>query len=247
MEIDFYQQYKEYSNVDLLKIVRRPADYQLQAVDVATQILSQRQVTAEEIQFVDQYLQEIESSAKVKKEKVDALKYKITDFFEPISHPSENVSPSKWVNILLFVIAIQYAWSLFNTAKRLIRFLRCDYCRLDVLFFAELLTLLYVPVIFFLLFRRSRWGWILLFADNLFSFISMASQSYIFFKYQDIHHGSTSSFLLPILIKAAFAFFLWRNPIASHFGVSFETKKKTTLITTVGTFLFIFIMYLTFG
>jgi len=156
MEIDFYQQYKEYSNVDLLKIVRRPADYQLQAVDVATQILSQRQVTAEEIQFVDQYLQDIESSAKVKKEKVDALKYKITDFFEPISHPSENVSPSKWVNILLFVIAIQYVWSLFNTAKRLIRFLRCDYCRLDVLFFAELLTLLYVPVIFFLLLQNFQ-------------------------------------------------------------------------------------------
>lgn len=247
MNIDFYQLYKDYTNTELLKIVKRPADYQPAAVAVATQILNERQVTAEEIQFVDQYFHNIENSVKTKKEKYDALKTKATDFFEPVLHPSEKIEPNKWVNILLLVIAIQYAWSLFNTAKRLISFLQCDYCSFDVTFFAELLTLLYVPLIFFLLFKRRRWGWILLFADNLFSLISRVSQSYIFFKYQSIHHGDTTSFLLPILIKAAFVFFLWREPIANYFGIAQETKKKTALITTAGTLLFIFIMYLMFG
>jgi hypothetical protein len=247
MNFDFYQLYKDYSNTELLKIVKRPAEYQPAAVAVATQILTERQVITEEIQLVDQHFHDIDNAKKAKKEKIDALKGKATDFFEPVLHPRENVEPNKWVNILLFVIAIQYAWSLFGTLRRLIGFVQCDYCSLDITFFAELLTLLYVPLIFFLLFKRRRWGWILLFADNLFSLISRVSQSYIFFKYQSIHHGDTTSFLLPIFIKAAFVFFLWRDPIANHFGIVHETKKKTALVTTAGTLLFILIMYLMFG
>src|SRR3954464_10304228 len=101
MNFDFYEQYKDYSSTELLKIVKRPADFQPQAVAVAIQILSERQVTSEEIQLVDQYYQDIESSAKANKEKFDALKGKATDFFEPVLYPSEKVEPNKWVNILL--------------------------------------------------------------------------------------------------------------------------------------------------
>jgi hypothetical protein len=244
MNFDFYQLYRDYSNTDLLKIVKRPGDYQTSAIAAATQILNERQVTSEEIQFIDNYFHDIESSTRIKKEKVEAIKTKAADFFEPVLHPSEKVEPNKWVNILLLLIAIQYAWTLFETGKRLIYFFQCDYCTLDIIFFAELLTLLYVPLIFFLLFKRRRWGWILLFADNLFSLISSVSQSYIFFKYQSIHHGDTTSFLLPIIIKTAFVFFLWRDTISNYFSVTLMTKKKTALITTGGTLLFILITYL---
>lgn len=247
MNFDFHHQYKDYSNIDLLKIVKRPAEYQSAAVTVATQILSERQVTPEETQFIEDYFQNIENSAKAKKIKVDAIKNKVVDFFEPVLQPSEKVEPSKWVNILLLVIAIQYAWSLFNTAKWLANFLQCEYCGFDIIFFSEFLTLLYVPPIFFLLLKKRRWGWILLFADTLFSLISKVSQTYIFFKYQRIHHGDTASFLLSILIKAAFVFFLWRDPIARHFGITQVAKKKTAAITTIGTILFILIMNLIFG
>ena len=247
MNFDFYQQYKNYSNIELLKIVRRPDDYQPAAVAVAAQILHERQVTPAEISSVDEYFLDIEKSAKAKKEKIDALKNKATDFLEPVLHPGEKVEPNKWVNILLLIIAAQYAWSLFNTAKGLIRFFQCDYCTFDIGFLIEYLTLLYVPLIFFLLIKRRRWGWILLFSDNLFTLISSVSQSYIFFKYQSIHHGATTSFLLPILIKAAFVFFLWRDPIAGHFGVNHDTKKKTAVIVSAGTLIFVSAMYLMYG
>lgn len=244
MNFDFYQLYKDYSNADLLKIVKQPGDYQTSAITAATQILKERQVTAEEIQFIDDYFHDIESSARIKKEKIETIKTKAADFFEPVLHPSEKVEPNKWVNMLLLVIAIQYAWTLFKTAKELINFLHCNYCSLDIIFFAELLTLLYVPLIFFLLLKRRRWGWILLFADNLFSLISGASQSYIFFKYQSVHYGDTTSFLLQIIIKTAFVFFLWRDTISNYFSVTLETKKKTAFITIGGTLLFILIINL---
>jgi hypothetical protein len=246
MYFDFYKQYQNYSNIDLLKIVKRPNDYQPNAVTVASQILNEREVTPDEIQLVEQYYQDIENNLKIRKEKIDVYKYKASDFLEPVLHPKETVEPSKWVNILLLIITIQYAWSLFNTIKKLISFFQCDYCQIDPVFFAELLSILYVPFIFYLLWRRINWGWIFLFADNLFSLISRLSQSYLFFKYQDIHHGDTGTFLFSIFIKAAFVVFLWRDSIASYFGVPHNTKKKTAKYTTIGTLAFIVLMTLLF-
>src|SRR6185295_2461365 len=108
MNVDFYQEYKDYSNIDLLKITKRPDDYQPAAVQAATEVLSERVVTPDEIEFVNQYYQEIEDDTKVRKEKIDAYKNKATSFFEPVINPSENVEPDKWVDILLLVIALQY-------------------------------------------------------------------------------------------------------------------------------------------
>jgi hypothetical protein len=247
MDFDFYQQYKDYTNIDLLKIVRQPANYQAAAVAAAEDILRARQVSENEILFVDQYFQDLINSEKDKKEKIDALKDKVTDFLEPIYRPHKKVEPSKWLNILLLFIAIQYAQVLFNTAKRLISFSQCNYCSFDITIIVGLFTLLYVPVIFFLLFKKRRWGWILLFADNLFVLISSISQSYIFFKYQHIHNGDITSFLVPILIRIAFMCFLWRDSIMIHFGVTYEIKKKTALITSAGTLLFILLIYLLFN
>lgn len=245
MNQDFYQQYKGYSNTELLKIVKRPAEYQPKAVTVATQILTERQVTQEEHLIVDQYYHDIDSSANAKKQKVDFLKHKAADFFEPVLSPSENVQTSKWVNILLLAIAIQYAWLLFETSKRLLTYIQCDACSFDIIFFIDLSALIYVPLIFFLLFKRRRWGWNLLFADTLFGLISRVSQSYLFFKYQSIHQGDSAFFITAILVRAAIVFFLWREPVACYFGISDKRKKEIAMITTVCTLLIIIILNLT--
>jgi len=248
MNLDFYQLYKDYSNTDLLKIVKQPGDYQPAAVSIATQILHERQITPEEILYVDQFYQDIESSKRAKKEKFDTVKNKATGFLEPVLYPTEKIEPTKWINILLLVIAIQYAWTLFNILKRLINFLKCTNCPFFITDFADILTLLYVPIIFILVFKKKRWGWILLFADNLFALISgSVSQSYFFFKYQSIPNGDLTTFILPILIKLAFVFFLWRNEISNYFRVTIETKKKTALIATGGTTLLILILFLLSG
>lgn len=248
MDFDFFQLYKDYSNTDLLKIVRQQGNYQPEAVSAATKILNEREILPEEVLCVDQYYQNIESSKRARKEKLDSVKDKATDFLEPILYPTEKVEPTKWINILLLVISIQYAWTLFDTLKRLIIFLKCTYCTFYITEFADVLTLLYVPLIFILVFKKKRWGWILLFADNLFTLISGGvSKSYFFFKFQYIPDNDLTTFILPILIRLAFVFFLWRNEISNYFEVTNETKKKTALITTGGTTLLILIMFLLSG
>jgi hypothetical protein len=247
MDFDFCQLYKDYSNIELLKIIKSPLHYQPEAIEVATKILNNRHVTNEEEQIVEQYFDDIDKTAKAKREKIELLKDKATDFLEPVLHPSEKVEPKKWINIFLLVVAVQYAFFLFNSVQYAIFFIKCDYCSIDITFFGQLFTLFYVPLIFFLLYKRRRWGWILLFADNIFSLLSRVAQSYMFFKYQSIHHGDTASFLLIIFVKALFVFFLWRDVIASYFGVTQETKKKTTFISIGGTLVFNLIMYLMYG
>lgn len=72
-------------------------------------------------------------------------------------------------------------------------------------------------------------------------------QSYLFFKYQNIHQGNTIAYLLPIAIRTVFVAFLWRDSIADHFGVSRNTKKDTALITTAGTLALVLTFYFLFA
>jgi hypothetical protein len=260
MNFDFHDKYKHYSNTDLLKIVRRPTEYQVAAVDTATQILSEREVTQLDLEQVDKYFNEINTETKRKTDKINSYKEKTADFFEPVVNPTTEVKPEKWLNILLLFIGLQYSWTLYINISDFVNFIKyvidcktygfdsttetvsywtCFSNQFNPLIFFQILTLIYVPIIFYLLFKRRRWGWILLFADNLFGLISTLSQSYIFFKYQQYHHGDTVSFFTQILIKGLFVFFLWRTYISDFFGITRETKKKAAIVTTIITLLFI--------
>lgn len=260
MNFNFYDQYKNYSSVDLLKIVRHPNDYQAAAVDAATKLLKERLVSESEFQEVDNYFQGMKAKEQLKKDKINFYKEKATGFLEPVLNPTTEVKPHKWINIFLLVIALQYLWTLFingkhltnfigfvinckrngfNTSNEPITYLRCASSIFDITVVFEFFSLIYIPIIFYLLYKKRRWGWILLFADNLFAFISSLSQSYIFFKYQQIHHGDTFSYLAQLLIRGAFGLFLWRDVIANYFGVTQETKRKTAMFTIVVTLLFI--------
>ena len=260
MNFDFYDKYKDYSNIDLLKIVRRPSEYQVAAVDGATQILSEREITQSDIDQVDNYFDEIDTETKRKTDKINSYKEKATDFFQPVFEPTSEVKPEKWLNILLLVIGLKCLWTLYINVSDLVRFVKfvidcksygfdnstetvsywtCFSTRFDPLVFFQIVTLTYVPVIFYLLFKRKRWGWILLFADTLFGLISLISQSYVFFKYQLYHQGDTLSFFTQIIIKGLFVFFLWRNNISDFFNVTMEVKRKTAIVTIIVTVLFI--------
>lgn len=233
MNFDFHDKYKDYSNLDLLKILRRPSEYQIAAVDAAKHILNKRNISQEDIEQVDAYFNEIDTIAKLKTDIINAYKDKANDFLEPILNPSADVKPVKWLNILLVFIGLDYIWTFYNSIKAFFLFSNCSGCTFDITMVLTLVSLIYVPVVFYLLYKRKRWGWILLFADNLFTFIARLSQSYIFFKYQEFHRGDTSTFILSILIKAAFVFFLCRVSISNFFSVTHKTKKDTVIVTTV--------------
>lgn len=244
---DFIEKLKHYSNVELLKIVKRPNEYQIDAVNAATQLLGERQVSSEEIEMANHYFDEIEKVEKQKREKIEGFKNKTKDFFEPVLQPTDKVEPRKWLNLFLLVIGLQYAWTLFDMGRPVVWFFQCEDCEFDFSILLSILTILYIPVIFFLLLKAKRWGWILLFADTLFSLILRLSESYVFFKYQEVHRGDTISFVLPIFIKIAFIYFLWSDSISDFFKVNKRIKVKTLIITIAVVMLFLLVMYLLYG
>lgn len=230
MDFNFYDQYKNYPSIDLLKIVRSPDSYQPQAIEAATQVLKEREVTAEEIALADGYILDI----KRKQEKIEAYKEKAKDFLQPILQPGPHVKPAKWLNILLILVALDYCLVIYQTIRRAVSFLWCDYCTFDPLFFSfSLLGIIYVPFIFYLLFKRKRWGWILLFVDNGITAIGRLSQMYMYFEYRDIHGGDIATYLFFILIKVGFLIFLWRNEITAYFDVPDQTKQRTLIFLAV--------------
>lgn len=233
MVFNFYDLYKGYSNIELLKIVNQPSAYQNEAVAAATQLLNERNVSDDEYKEADNLINEIAASNKKKEERTLFVKKNINDLLEPLINPSGEMQPSKWLKIFLVIVSLQYAWTLYGIVSHLIKYFSCSYCKLNSSLAVGIVTLLYVPVIFYLLFKRKRWGWILLFADNLFSLILQISQSYIFFRYYYPAHGSLTVFLEPILMNVCFIPFLWRETSCQYFGVDRETKRKTAKITTL--------------
>ncbi len=224
--------------------MQQPGDYQPEAVAAASRILNDRQIATEELQSLDQSLKDLEDAKRQKIEKIERYRTKAVAFLSPILQPQKKIDPRQWLTYLLLVIGLQYVWTLFGMVKKVIRLLnRENFFWVD---YIDFVSVLYVPFIFYLLFKKRRWGWILLFADNIATLIMSLSQTYIFFKYQDVHHGSTTSFLFPILIRAAFAYFLWTDAIAVLFCVNTRTKKRTALITAGGTLLYVGVLNIGF-
>jgi hypothetical protein len=241
MDFNFYDQFKDHSTIELLKIVRNPSGYQPEAIEAVTKVLSERNITGADMEEVDAYFNEQKNKVERKAEKINAFKEKAADLLEPITNPGPEIKPVKWLNILLLVMGLQYLWTFFKTMKMFVGILGCRGCTVDITVIWLLLLLLYPPVIFYLLLKKKRWGWILLFAENLVSFIISIRQSFTFFKYQHYHLGDTGTFLVSMLIKAGFCYFLWRKEIATFFGISATDKKNTTLVAVIIAALFIVI------
>jgi hypothetical protein len=240
---DFLEQYQNYSTIELLKIVERPDDYQPLAVDAAAQILKERMITEEDKSAVEKYYLEIDKKEKEQKEKLKAYKDSVTDLVEPIVYPKETVEPRKFVRILLLLIALQYAWWFFNQTKRLIRIFKHGVPPFEFLFYFQFINVLYVPIIFLLVYKRKKWGWILLFADSLFTLVLLLSEvSFVIEGY-----FKSLWYFYVIFIRLLFLLVLWRPMIAEHFKVTLHTKRNTFFLVIAIALAFLGIVYFIYG
>jgi len=247
MSFDFYHEYKTYSNIDLLKIVKRPKDYQTEALSAARAILIERDVTREEIHEVEEYYKNMEFPAKVKKEKIEAINSQVKDFFEPVLQPSEKVDTAKWINLLLLAIAIEYIFIVMSAWKQLKWYGRFDvdieYLMLTLVIF----PLVYIPIEFYLILKRKQWGWIMLFGENMFALITRIVLSITYVHYQNLRGGFDTSFFLPVVIRAIFLIFLWRQSVCDHFTISNRIRNRTAIISAAVIVFFIIFSDLLYG
>jgi hypothetical protein len=110
------------------------------------------------------------------------------------------------------------------------------------------MDLVLTPVIIYLLYRRRKWGWILLFGNSLFVVISQILQSTAFYAYwRTGANADIVSFLWPLFLYSALCLFLWGENTVAFFGVTNPVKKKVAIIVLCITLLFFALITLLFS
>jgi len=257
MDFDFYEIYKDFSTTELLKIVHRPDGFQPGAVEAANRRLSERAIAQDDRLAVHAFYEERDRDARLRAEKIDQIKGQAADLLQPIIQPSPNVTPHKWLNLFLLVLGLQYSWTMVQTLiavyKSVVLVLfgagfgvheRVGYKNaashlLDFNFLINIITLIYLPLFFYLLYKRKRWGWILVFAGILIGILGIPMQVYSYSRFlramgaERMDITRMTWFVIQNLLRIPFAWFLWKQDICDLFGVDKSTKTRTVLYTSV--------------
>ncbi len=257
MDFDFYEIYKDFSTIELLKIVHRPDGFQPGAVEAANRRLSERAIAQDDHIAVNTFYEERDRDARLRAEKIDQIKGQASDLFQPIIQPSPNVTAHKWLNMFLLVLGLQYSWTMIKTLiavyKSIVLVLfgagfgvhepvgykNATSHLLDFNFLINIITLIYLPLFFYLLYRRKLWGWILVFAGILIGILGLPIQIYAYSKFLRamgagrMDTTTMAQYVVQSLLRIAFAWFLWKQDICDLFGIDKSTKTRTVLYTSV--------------
>ncbi|SFW76577.1 hypothetical protein [Chitinophaga sancti] len=150
-------------------------------------------------------------------------------------------NPIIWVKFLLILLVIFYAWNLANTLHIVVDYVQCKNCHFSLYLFLKFFSLYYIPLAFYKLSKPKKlWGWIYIYAEQLFSLLIHAGMAYTYFA----GHGSISGFLLPLMIRGFFVCCLCINPMAEYFGayVGYRQIARTVIVPLA--VIYILIMYL---
>jgi len=160
---------------------------------------------------------------------------------KPFISPIKKENPIIWVKFLLILLAIFYAWSIAGTLSMLVDYVQCKSCHLGFYLFLKFFSLFYIPWAFYKLSKPKKlWGWIYIYAEQLFSLVIHVGMAYSYFK----GNGSINGFLIPLMIRGFFLYCLCIDPLAEYFGayVGYRQIARTVIIPFA--VIYILIMYL---
>jgi hypothetical protein len=227
-DINFYDQFRQHSTTDLLRISLQPDHYQPEAVSAADRLLKERGISSTERQQVEQALRE-EASVP---DRFTTYKEKIADAVQPMIAPSSDY-PAQWFTFFKWAFAAYCVYNYYLFVKTCIVFWRCPSCEGIGSLIYEIFYIAYLTITFFLLAKRRRWGWILLFTATvpfvlLDGYIIIAS-----YKYRELGVFNPAYSLPAILIRVALVTFLWRTRTGEFFAVDDRTKRQAAIAGVV--------------
>ncbi|AWO01843.1 hypothetical protein DLD77_09105 [Chitinophaga alhagiae] len=228
MSFNFTEQYKHYTTAQLLQITLQPDAYQPQAVEAAVRLLEGRRVSDAEIDEASAYVEAERQKKQVRKEKAAAYKEKAKDLLEPMIQPGAAVRPDKWLYIFLFVLGLQYVWTLYYSLPAFGRFLQCGNCPGDVVTYVDyMFKFAYIPVLFYLLLKRNRWGWILVTAGCVAAVAFRLGLVTTFVRTDTLRFANLPALATSGLLNVAYVAYLLKKRTIAYFGVSAVVVKYT--------------------
>jgi hypothetical protein len=236
MEFNFKESFQSYSNVELLKIIDEADKYQPEAVAAARDILGGREVHDSDIEEMNSFKTVVVAPAK-QNNQTDSQD--ISTFLESLVKPENDPRVLRWINMLLLVQFLLWAWWLTGYAIYMRNIIESKNLSMDAVnVFRMIWPTLYIPIASYLLYKRKRWGWILLLAfytgtatltiinNACFFLASYFRQTGYYFFNLDVPR-----LILDWLIRAGIVWFLWKPAVASYFNISRKTKRDTVIIS----------------
>jgi hypothetical protein len=230
MEFDYYALYKDWSTLDLARVARTPNDYAPDAVTVAKEILEERRVSIEEMDTAEWELAQAEMAAAIGKPKVTDYLERFTEVFRPERGRPGEAAPG-WYTVLLVLYGLFFVFIVYSATSYIVFLHRCADCLPDQSGEAWRVGLaVYFAVGFYLLLKKKRVAWAMLLIQVIVFSCSKFSLLFYIYEHQVFVHNLWTANVLPIVLYAAFGYFLWRPYVVTYFRVTKPVKDWALLI-----------------
>jgi len=252
---DFTERYQNYSDIELLRIIRTPKSYQPLAVETAENILNSRNLSPDELKAMHAKIDnefEAKLTAELKRKefenKIIGTGDSIFSAINPIQKDGSNANTIiKSMAIFIGLISI---YQIYNQMGLLFFMFGDSAARWDWSVLLYFFPVILPPVAAILFFMRKSMGWLLL--AMFFVFSLLGNIRMLFFSLSiprsDIEainnlypRSSATAFFLTALFYAALLWVICTREIREAFMINNKFMVRTLLILTVVSFV---IMYL---
>lgn len=242
MDFDYKKTYEKLSNVELLKIVMQPAVYRVDAINIANEVLSSREVSEYEREQAELFVRQVAAQKHfadyTRKETETTITEKVQDIIDPRKNITGEIKPVLWVRLLVLVYIIQYLFNLPDYIRNLGWAIE-EAGLLDSFTIISLASIIYTPLFCYLMLKRRKWGWRLFVFNAVFILlmvpVSLIQALWMAKKYSFISAGEINywSHLFSIFLYGFALFFLLNPVITNHFSVDDKTKKSTVIYSII--------------
>jgi len=227
MDFNFYDQFRNYSNVELLRITADPGSYQPAALAAAEKLLKERNISWEDNEATAQYFEERAAGKETREKELQGYKRTIMNVMEPLAPMATAMPPARWFKYFIGVFGVLYVRNFYYFVQTQIHFLQCKDCQPDPIVLLNFIRMSYWTVEFFFFFSNKRWGWILLMVEQVCAVCGIIYQFYWIYKYGHVVYISPLMHVLDMVIPIVFVTFLSRPNVAAFFGISPKVKRRT--------------------
>lgn len=225
MNFDYNTIYNEYSNDDLLEILKNKQHYQHTAVAAAEDILAKRGISKEQLEirlnpFAENQADELEFNSAGK-----SHSGQMTDLLNDEELLGHSAEEKKWHRYLLVVLAIDIFRQLYGSLSIVIEYF--EYVQSDSGFvIIQLIYYVFNATVFYLIYKKAKAGWYILMCLSAYSAIV---RIYFLFRWL-FTDGSFNSGIFQLMItlitSMAALFILWKPPILKLFNTTKHLRSN---------------------
>ena len=239
---DFLNYYSGLSTIELLKIIEQKENYQPDAIEAATKILSERNYSNDELNAAQTEINLLVNKKIERQEKINKKINRFNEFIDEHFGIKER-TPEKKLNFFCAGLFLYIFFSGIFNARDLAGYYYSTFTSWSIAILIYLVQLF----IIYLLYVRSNWGWVLIVGGCVFLAVQnihtlfesfIPRDGFLDFLYAPINPYYTA---LAFCINISVVLFLNTQMICQQFTIS-KNGRITTLVIPAGILAIFFIL-----